>query len=222
LVGNEAINEYHQFANELMLRKKNALEEKLSGKAQEKSEENQQRISELETQLQDKYGMVPGLTYHAATDAGMVSKIVSKRAMEKAISSGKVKREHTRQLEITRDDKQETAYTLPHMRISDTKAVQKFQGGLNKWQELKAKIEQARKKGDSIARFSLEEQFEAYSKDMKENFNVVPEDNYVFDTLSVAVYAVISEEHLQMIAGIQQREREMHLRAAWEKSQKDS
>ncbi len=204
LVGAEAMEEYYRFASEMLVCQK-SLTERLRQGIKDGVLGLELKINEINKKMYDKYGMIPHLHYHAAPEKGIVSELISEVSYKSLVSSGKVKEGEARKLEISKDGRRETGYSIPVFKLENPENIQEFDKLLKKWQDFKFQLKEA---VGSRRKQSLTEQYEAFTAELKNNYKLNSESQYVFEATEIGVYVGISEEHLNQVAEWQKQIRQ--------------
>lgn len=203
LVGTEAMDEYYHMASELAVYQ-NAEIQKKKENPQADIADLQLKINDLHMKMYEKYGMIPYLHYHAMPEKGFVSELLNEESYKKLLNSGEVKEGQARKLELVKDEKKETGYSVPVFKIDNPESIQEFNNLLKKWQDLKLQLKEA---VSATRKQSLEEQYEAFKLELKEKYRMNPESQFVFETTEIGVYMGCSEAHLSQIAEWQKQQR---------------
>ena len=218
LGGNEAIDEYYKFASELATFQNIAFKKKNENPEEDLSELNS-KIEDIHSKMNEKYGMVPHLHYHAMAEKGFISELVNEETYKKLLKDGKVQEGQARKLELLKDKQKEIGFSIPIIKLDEPQAIKHFNSVLKKWEELKASLKRA---DNPTLKQSLEEQYEAFKKDLKEKYKMNPQAQYVFETTEVGIYMGCTEEHLSKIAEWQKTERAEKAQELWEKHTKEN
>ena len=215
LVGDEAINEYYSIAQEMSYYQNTLFQQNIDNPEGNHSEiEN--KLNEVHERMYKKYNMIPHLYYHAMPETGYVSTLVNEKEYKKLKKAGEVKEGQARKLEVKREQsqKKEMAYSIPVFKIDNPKGIQEYEQLLFRWEDIKNKLNEAGK-NQSPQLPSLTEQYEAFQQELRNNYNMDPSSEYVFETTSVGVYMGCSEDQLRGIAEEQKAERNKRAEKMW-------
>lgn len=218
LSGNEAIDDYYKLASELAAYQNIVFKKTNENPAEDLTELNF-KIEEIHNKMNEQYGMIPHLHYHAMAEKGFVSELVNEDAYQKLLKEGKVQEGQARKLELLKDQQKEMGYSIPVFKLDEPSAIKHFNSVLKKWEELKTSLKSTENQAHKA---SLEEQYEAFKEDLKEKYKMNPQAQYVFETTEVGIYMGCSEDHLKKIAEWQKTERAEKAKEIWENYSKEN